>query len=171
MRLRMPQTFPIRTSINLPSRPDAPLFAIFPIRRGYRKLRRALAMAVSVPVCRSTLSMQWGHNAAALGLPPVRGARVVSESPPRYYFLHEGAATGQSHPRRAPPPQSACAHAAPWPRPLESKTSAPAEGGAHGAADSGGRDVVPFMPIVAHASDNNTAEKAEASFEESDPRD
>jgi hypothetical protein len=34
-----------------------------------------------------------------------------------------------------------------------------------------GRDVVPFMPIVAHASDNNTAEKAEASFEESDPRD
>ena len=34
-----------------------------------------------------------------------------------------------------------------------------------------GRDVVPFMPIVTHASDNNTAEKAEASFEESDPRD
>ncbi|HZM24903.1 MAG TPA: hypothetical protein VFC02_24340, partial [Anaerolineales bacterium] len=34
-----------------------------------------------------------------------------------------------------------------------------------------GRDVVPFMPIVAHASDNNTAAKAEASFEESDPRD
>jgi len=27
------------------------------------------------------------------------------------------------------------------------------------------------MPIVAHASDNNTAAKAEASFEESDPRD
>ena len=51
--------------------------------------------------------------------------RVVSESPPRYDFLHEGAATGQSHPRRAPPPQSACAHAAPWPRPLESKTSVP----------------------------------------------
>ena len=137
----------------------------------YRKLRRALAMAVSVPVCGSTLSMQWGHNAAALGLPPVRGARVVSESPPRYDFLHEGAATGQSHPRRAPPPQRACAHAAPWPRPLESKTSAPAAGGAHGAADSGGRDVVPFMPIVAHASDHNTAEKTEASFEESDPRD
>jgi hypothetical protein len=60
-------------------------------------------MAVSVPVCRSTLSMQWGHNAAALGLPPVRGAQVVSESPPRYDYLHEGAATGQSHPRRAPP--------------------------------------------------------------------
>jgi len=34
-----------------------------------------------------------------------------------------------------------------------------------------GRDVVPFMPIVAHARDNNTREKAEASFEESDPRD
>jgi hypothetical protein len=34
-----------------------------------------------------------------------------------------------------------------------------------------GRDVVPFMPIVTHASDNNTAEKAEARFEESDPRD
>ena len=34
-----------------------------------------------------------------------------------------------------------------------------------------GRDVVPFMPIVAHTSDNNTAEKSEASFEESDPRD
>jgi hypothetical protein len=34
-----------------------------------------------------------------------------------------------------------------------------------------GRDVVPFMPIVAHASDHNTAAKAEASFEESDPRD
>jgi hypothetical protein len=26
---------------------------------------------------------------------------------------------------------------------------------------------MPFMPIVAHASDNNTAAKAEASFEES----
>ena len=34
-----------------------------------------------------------------------------------------------------------------------------------------GRDVVPFMSIVAHASDHNTAAKAEASFEESDPRD
>jgi hypothetical protein len=34
-----------------------------------------------------------------------------------------------------------------------------------------GRDVMPFMPIVAHASDHNTAAKAEASFEESDPRD
>ena len=34
-----------------------------------------------------------------------------------------------------------------------------------------GRDMVPFMPIVAHTSDNNTAAKAEASFEESDPRD
>ena len=34
-----------------------------------------------------------------------------------------------------------------------------------------GRDVVPFMPIVAHASDHNTTAKAEASFEESDPRD
>jgi hypothetical protein len=34
-----------------------------------------------------------------------------------------------------------------------------------------GRDVVPFMPIVAHASDHNTAAKAEASFEESDPID
>ena len=34
-----------------------------------------------------------------------------------------------------------------------------------------GRDVVPFMPIVAHASDHNTAAKAEASFEEADPRD
>src|SRR6266849_1060338 len=34
-----------------------------------------------------------------------------------------------------------------------------------------GRDVVPFMPRVAHASDNNTAEKAEASLEESDPKD
>src|SRR2546428_3898054 len=33
------------------------------------------------------------------------------------------------------------------------------------------RDVMPFMPIVAHGSDNNTPEKAEASFEESDPRD
>jgi len=33
------------------------------------------------------------------------------------------------------------------------------------------RDVRPFMPIVAHSSDNNTPEKAEASFEESDPRD
>ena len=34
-----------------------------------------------------------------------------------------------------------------------------------------GRDVVPFMPIVAHASDHNTTAKAEASFEEADPRD
>jgi hypothetical protein len=34
-----------------------------------------------------------------------------------------------------------------------------------------GRDVVPFLPIVAHASDHNTAAKAEASFEEADPRD
>ena len=33
------------------------------------------------------------------------------------------------------------------------------------------RDVMPFMSIVAHSSDNNTPEKAEASFEESDPRD
>jgi hypothetical protein len=33
------------------------------------------------------------------------------------------------------------------------------------------RDVMPFMPIVAHSSDNNTPAKAEASFEESDPRD
>jgi hypothetical protein len=33
------------------------------------------------------------------------------------------------------------------------------------------RDIMPFMPIVAHSSDNNTPEKAEASFEESDPRD
>jgi hypothetical protein len=30
---------------------------------------------------------------------------------------------------------------------------------------------VPFMSIVAHASDHNTDAKAEASFEESDPRD
>jgi hypothetical protein len=30
---------------------------------------------------------------------------------------------------------------------------------------------VPFMSIVAHASDHNTTAKAEASFEESDPRD
>jgi hypothetical protein len=72
-------------------------------------------MAVFVPVCRSTLSMQWGHNAAALGLPHVWGARVVGESPLRYYFLYEGVATGQSHPRRAPPPPSAGAHAAPRP--------------------------------------------------------
>ena len=34
-----------------------------------------------------------------------------------------------------------------------------------------GRNIVSFMPIVAHAGDNNTWEKAEASFEESDPRD
>jgi len=34
-----------------------------------------------------------------------------------------------------------------------------------------GRNVVPFMPIVAHASDHITTAKAEASFEESDPRD
>jgi hypothetical protein len=34
-----------------------------------------------------------------------------------------------------------------------------------------GRDVVPFMPIGAHASDHTTTAKAEASFEESDPRD
>jgi hypothetical protein len=33
-----------------------------------------------------------------------------------------------------------------------------------------GRNVVPFMPIVAHASDHITTAKAEASFEESDPR-
>jgi len=33
------------------------------------------------------------------------------------------------------------------------------------------RDVVPCLPIVAHASDQNTAGKAAASFEESDPRD
>ena len=93
-------------------------------------------MAVFVPVCRSPLSMTWGHNAVALGLPHVQGARVVGESPPRYDFLYEGAATGQSHPRRAPPPQSACAHAAPRPCPLESETSAPSEGVSHGAADS-----------------------------------
>jgi hypothetical protein len=31
-----------------------------------------------------------------------------------------------------------------------------------------GRDVVPFMSIVAHASDHNTTAQAEASFEESD---
>jgi hypothetical protein len=34
-----------------------------------------------------------------------------------------------------------------------------------------GRNIVSFMSIVAHTSDNNTREKAEASFEESDPRD
>jgi len=34
-----------------------------------------------------------------------------------------------------------------------------------------GRNIVSFMSIVAHARDNNTREKAEASFEESDPRD
>ena len=34
-----------------------------------------------------------------------------------------------------------------------------------------GRNVVPCMPIVAHASDHITTAKAEASFEESDPRD
>jgi hypothetical protein len=34
-----------------------------------------------------------------------------------------------------------------------------------------GRNMMSFMPIVAHAGDNNTREKAEASFEESDPRD
>ena len=34
-----------------------------------------------------------------------------------------------------------------------------------------GRDVVSFMPIVAHTRDHNTPAKAEASFEESDPRD
>jgi len=80
--------------------------------------------------------MTWGHNAAALGLPHVREARVVCDSPPRYYFLYEGAVTGRSHPRWAPPPQSACAHATPLPCTPESETSAPAEGGAHGAADA-----------------------------------
>jgi hypothetical protein len=34
-----------------------------------------------------------------------------------------------------------------------------------------GRDVVPFLSIVAHASDHNTTAKAEASCEESEPRD
>src|SRR4029450_13450926 len=34
-----------------------------------------------------------GPQAAALGLPHVRGARVVGVSPPRYYFLYEGAVT------------------------------------------------------------------------------
>ena len=34
-----------------------------------------------------------------------------------------------------------------------------------------GRNVVPFMPIVAHASDHITTTKAEASFEKSDLRD
>jgi hypothetical protein len=34
-----------------------------------------------------------------------------------------------------------------------------------------GRNVVSFMSIVAHSSDDNTPGKAEASFEESDPRD
>ena len=34
-----------------------------------------------------------------------------------------------------------------------------------------GRNLVSFMSIVAQGSDHNTREKAEASFEESDPRD
>jgi hypothetical protein len=34
-----------------------------------------------------------------------------------------------------------------------------------------GRDVMPLMPRVAHKRDNNTATKAEARCEESDPRD
>ena len=66
-----------------------------------------------------------GPPPAALGLPHVRGARVVGESPPRYDFLDEGTATGQSHPRRAPRPRTP-----------ESETSAPLEGVSHGAADS-----------------------------------
>ena len=32
-------------------------------------------------------------------------------------------------------------------------------------------NVVPLMTIVTHASDGNISEEAEASFEESDPRD
>src|SRR3954453_5699536 len=95
---------------------------------------------------RSTLSMQWDHNAAVLGLPPVRGARVVGESPPRYYFLCEGATTGQSHPRPAPPPPSACAYAAPLTHIPESETSAPVEGVSYGAADSGANDPQPRVP-------------------------
>jgi hypothetical protein len=82
-------------------------------------------MAISVPVCHSPLWMTWGHNAAALGWPPVQGARVVGESPLRYDFLSESAATGQPYLRRAPRP-----------RPLESETSALSEGVSHGAADS-----------------------------------
>ena len=66
-----------------------------------------------------------GHNAAVLGRAPVQGARVVGERPSRYDFLSESAATGQPHLRRAPRP-----------RPLESETSALAEGVSHGAADS-----------------------------------
>jgi hypothetical protein len=82
-------------------------------------------MAVSVSVCRSPLSMTWGHNAAALGLPHVQEARVVGESPSRYDFLSESAATGQSHPRRALQPRT-----------LESETFALSEGVSYGATDS-----------------------------------
>jgi hypothetical protein len=42
-------------------------------------------------------------------------------------------------------------------------------GRTHDVGDQG-RDIVPLLTIVAHTSDNTISEKAEASFEESDPQ-
>jgi hypothetical protein len=66
-----------------------------------------------------------GPQRSSAGTAPRAGARVVGESPSRYDFLSESAATGQSHPRRALQPRT-----------LESETSALLEGVSYGAADS-----------------------------------